>query len=158
MYACFQALSSKLARQFLEDQRLFTRTVKYPPRSKGREVDGRMVEGWGEANMTLLSLASQKSRDQECADRRMHQPVPGKSYNVNEVLLLGIETDERIRIGRGAVKPACCRDQAPGVGKQWRKLLNLCQDGIPIVIDAVVMAKWRINAILVGIIKLRLRL
>src|SRR5438067_8522154 len=88
--------------ELLENQRLFPRMVKYPLRSKGMQINGRMVKGSREANTTTINIASEQSHYQQCAYRRVHQAVPRKSCNVNEILLLAIKANERICIRRHA--------------------------------------------------------
>src|SRR5437588_6378091 len=85
----------------------------------------------------------------------MHQRVSRKYNNVDEFFLLGIKTNQRISIKRRTVEAAGCGYQTAYIGKQWRKLLYLCEDGVPIVVNAVIMAKWGIDTVLVGIAKLR---
>ena len=62
-----------------------------------------------------------------------------------------VATDERVGIWRSTIESTGCGYETACIGKQRRKFLYLCQNGVPIVVNAVIMTKWGIDTVLVGI-------
>src|SRR5690349_16884315 len=87
----------------------------------------------------------------------MHHAMSRKSNRMNQVLLMCVITNQWIGIRGDTIETAGCCYQATRVGKGWRKLLDLCENSISIIIDPIIMAKLGINPILVLIAKMWLR-
>jgi len=120
---------------------------------KGIEIDARMRKRCGEANAAMVKIASEYCLDQKRSNRCVHQSMPRKSNRVDEILLARVSANERIGVGGGSIETAGCCYQAARVREERRELLDLFKNSVSVIVDAIIVTEWRIDAILVGVIE-----
>ena len=124
-------------------------SAEVAPGIEGRERDGVPLEGRRQLDQPLARIARQQRLDQHGRDRRVHQPVAREARRMQQVLLLGVEADERVGVRRHAVVAAGGSRQPATVRQLRREELHLGEDRVAVVLQPVLVAISLLDAILV---------